>query len=133
MHKKTKADLEKELADVIQKNKELESRLANLGSDRLRASEEKYRLLAENMSDMIWVLDTAEMKLKYVSPSVEKLRGYTAEEALALNFEEQLTADSFETIMSKYPTRIANYLAGDPAAEVKTDEVLQPCKDGSTV
>lgn len=133
MHKKTKADLEKELADVIQKNKELESRLANLGSDRLRASEEKYRLLAENMSDMIWVLDTAEMKFKYVSPSVEKLRGYTAEEALALNFEEQLTADSFETIMSKYPTRIANYLAGDPAAEVKTDEVLQPCKDGSTV
>ena len=53
MHKKTKADLEKELADVIQKNKELESRLANMGSDRLRASEEKYRLLAENMSDMI--------------------------------------------------------------------------------
>ncbi len=133
MGRRTKADLEKELAEVTQKNKELELRLANTDSDELRASEEKYRLLAENMSDMIWVLDTASMKFKYVSPSVEKLRGYTVEEAMALKFEEQLTSGSFETIMSKYPKRIANFLAGDPSAVVKTDEVLQPCKDGSTV
>lgn len=133
MGTKTKTDLEKELAEVIQKNKALELRLANSESEKLRASEEKYRLLAENMSDMVWVLDTASMKFKYVSPSVAKLRGYTVEEALALNFEEQLTAASFETIMAKYPARIANFLAGDPSAVVKTDEVLQPCKDGSTV
>ncbi len=133
MGRRTKADLEKDLAEVSQKNKELELRLANTNSDELRASEEKHRLLAENMSDMIWVLDTASMKFKYVSPSVQKLRGYTVEEAMALKLEEQLTPESFETIMSKFPKRIANFLAGDPSAVVKTDEALQPCKDGSTV
>ena len=96
-------------------------RLANSESEKLRASEEKYRLLAENMSDMVWVLDTASMKFKYVSPSVAKLRGYTVEEALTLNFEEQMTAASFETIMAKYPARIANFLPGDPSPVVKTD------------
>ena len=45
----------------------------------LNDSEKRYRLLAENARDVIWVLDE-NMKYKYVSPSVKKLRGYTSEE-----------------------------------------------------
>ena len=52
---------------------------------RLQASEEKYRLIAENASDVIWTTDY-DGNFTYVSPSVEKLRGFTVEEVMESNF-----------------------------------------------
>ncbi len=46
--------------------------------ERLRESEEKYRRIAENMSDVIWTIDT-DLNTTYVSPSVERLIGEPAE------------------------------------------------------
>ncbi len=45
----------------------------------LRASEHKYRFLTEHTTDVIWSLD-AELRIDYISPSDEKLRGFKAEE-----------------------------------------------------
>jgi len=47
----------------------------------LRQSEEQYRLLAENVTDLIWTSD-ANQRLTYVSPSITDLLGYSVEEAL---------------------------------------------------
>ncbi len=133
MGKATKAELEEELARANQKIFDLENRFLHTTEEEVRASEEKYRLLAENISDVVWVLDTATMRFKYVSPSVKKLRGYTVEEALSQSFEEQMVPESFANIMAKYPKRMENFLANDPSAVTKVDEILQPRKDGSTV
>ena len=46
---------------------------------KLRESERAYRLLAENVSDVIWVTDM-ELRPTYISPSVTRLLGYTVEE-----------------------------------------------------
>jgi PAS domain S-box-containing protein len=70
-----------------------------------RASEAKYRLLAEHVGDVIWVLGEDE-KLVYVSPSVEQLRGFRADTALAQSLEQMLTPDSVE--------RLRSYLASPP-------------------
>ena len=45
------------------------------GSDRLRDSENRYRQLAESISDVIFTTD-AQLVLNYLSPSVEELLGY---------------------------------------------------------
>lgn len=42
-------------------------------------SERKYRLIAENTDDVIWLLDN-EMHIRYISPSIEKLLGYNSKE-----------------------------------------------------
>ena len=46
-----------------------------LASDHLRASENRYRQLAESISDVIFTTD-AQLVLSYISPSVEELLGY---------------------------------------------------------
>ncbi len=40
--------------------------------------EHRYKLLAENSDDVIWLFDEA-MRLEYISPSISKLMGYTSE------------------------------------------------------
>jgi PAS domain-containing protein len=54
-------------------------------------NERRYRLLADNAQDVIWTLDLASRRLSYLSPSVARLTGYTAEEALALPLQRLLT------------------------------------------
>ncbi len=48
----------------------------------LAVSEKRYRLLTENVSDVIWVTDL-QLKPTYFNPSVTRLLGYSVEEAMA--------------------------------------------------
>jgi PAS domain S-box-containing protein len=101
--------------------------------EQLRISEQQYRLLAENMTDVIWLLDTATMKIIYVSPSVQRLLGYTPAEALALGVEQLMTAPFLPSVSADLPGHIAAFLKGDPNRVTQTTEIEQPRKDGSTV
>ena len=55
--------------------------------DDLKTSEERYRLLAENISDVIWTKDLSG-KITYISPSFEKLTGISADEAIGMTMEQ---------------------------------------------
>lgn len=100
-------------------------------NEALKASEMRYRLLAENVSDVIWILDVNEMRFRYVSPSVERLRGYTVEEVLQQKLEEVLTPQALQVFKEKLPQYVQKFLDGEAGSHV--NEVEQPCKDGSTV
>ena len=101
---------------------------------KIRANEEKYRLLAENVTDVIWRMDIATMKFLYISPSTQKQSGFSPEEALARNIEDVLTPKSLE-IASRV---IAEELELDqkPGADPFRSRIMeleQYHKDGSKI
>ena len=99
----------------------------------LQASESRYRLIAENTADVIWIMDLASGRFSYVSPSVERLRGYTPQEVLGQTMADALTPESLLRVTEGLPARIASLEVDDPGAAVSVDEVDQPRKDGSVV
>lgn len=97
----------------------------------LDASEERYRLLTENVSDVIWVLDLDRNRFRYISPSIERLRGYTVEEALAQNIADALTPEGQAYLASVLPGRLEAFHNGQVQSYI--DEFEQLCKDGTTI
>ena len=100
--------------------------------DILRDSENRYRLLAENVSDVIWMLDLRTGRFTYVSPSVERLHGYAVAEIMQLPLSSVLTPDSLAVVMAA----LAEARQGGGAAPPligKRLELEQVRKDGSTV
>lgn len=65
--------------------------------EKLQKSEERYKFLAENMADIVWTVDM-DFKATYVSPSIEKVLGYTPEERTQQKMEEQVTPDTFKRV-----------------------------------
>ena len=59
----------------------------------LQASEERYRLIADNTADHIWIFDM-DLNLKYTSPAVMKMKGFTVKEVLSQSLEEMMTPAS---------------------------------------
>ena len=59
----------------------------------LRKSENRYRFLTENIKDVVWIMDPETMRFLYISPSVEKLRGYTPEEIISEPVTKALTEE----------------------------------------
>ena len=101
----------------------------------LRSNREHYRLLEDNVTDVIWTLDM-DLNLTYISPSVEQSRGYTVEEAMALSLEETLPPKSLRRVRKLF-ARAAKIsqakTVGTPRASAWSLEMENYCKDGSTI
>ena len=99
----------------------------------LKESEAKYRLLAENATDVIWTRDM-DLRLTYISPSVERLRGYTPQEVISQTVEQSMTPQSAELSRRVLAEELAREADGsaDPARS-RTLEIEMNRRDGATV
>ena len=101
----------------------------------LSASEQRYRILAENASDVIWAADM-NMQMNYVSPAVEKLFGYTVEESLTKDVFQSMTPESAQFALSFF-AQILMELKTEPKEPLRgasrSLELEWVRKDGSTV
>lgn len=99
----------------------------------LRESEKRYRLLADNVSDIIVTIDLS-LRFTYVSPSSAPLLGYNAEELTGRTLQEISTPASFGAAMQILTEEVALEAAGtqDPKrSRTLTLELIR--KDESTV
>ncbi len=101
-------------------------------AEELKISEKRYRLLAENVTDIIWTIDLPTLKFDYLSPSVERVRGFTPEEAMALSLEESVSPASLERVQSLLAEELAyEQTPGTNPNRTRTIEIEHSCKDGS--
>jgi PAS domain S-box-containing protein len=99
----------------------------------LRLSEEKYRLLAENISDIIWTMDM-NLRFMYVSPSLETTTGYTPDEMMNLTLDKIMTRDSFKAALDVFEEEKAIEASGmQNQVRTQSIELEEICKDGSTI
>jgi PAS domain S-box-containing protein len=94
----------------------------------LRASEGRYRLIADNVQDVLWKFEIGRQRASYVSPSISRLTGYTPEEAMGQSLEDALTPTSVELLR-----KAISFLIEHPEVAKKVLELEACCKDGSTV
>lgn len=131
-----------------------ESRLAE---QELRKSEERLRLIADNVTDIVWVghvegvpdlaafepgqagvKDAGELldrfRFTFYSPSVEQILGYTVEEALQLRVADIMTPASYEILKKRYAAAVAA-LKQDPLIQTRhrTIELEYRRRDGEGV
>ena len=100
--------------------------------EEVRDSERRYRLLADNVTDIIWTTDL-NLKFTYISPSIVQT-GYTVEEAMAQSVEEFLGPASLDLSKQAIARELAE--GGRESANpfgALTLELGFPGKDGVTL
>jgi PAS domain S-box-containing protein len=72
----------------------------------LQQSEEKYRFLAENITDVIWTVDL-EGNPTYISPAIEELIGFTPEEFMAMPMRDYMVQEDYDAMMELLSEELA--------------------------
>jgi len=99
----------------------------------LRESEEKYRWVLNNMADVITVMDM-NLHFTYISPSIIRMRGYTAEETVAQTLEQVMTPESLQISAKVFEEEMKLEASGTADLDrIRIVEAEQYRKDGSIV
>lgn len=98
--------------------------------EKLRISDERYRLLADNVLDVLWTIQL-DGQITYMSPSLFRYRGFTPEELMQMPLKDQFTPESFAIVAQGLETARADVAAGRPVNF--RSEVQELCKDGRIV
>jgi PAS domain S-box-containing protein len=79
-----------------------------IAEQKLKESEEKYRIISENANDLITIADT-KMKLEYINEQVHKrLMGYTEEDLLGMNGLDLIHPDEKEMVLQEFLKALKN-------------------------
>ena len=95
----------------------------------LQISEHRHRLIAERSTDVICTLNL-DGRFTYISPSVERLTGYTSEEVIVKPWGELFHPESWGTVGRSLAEVCANVQARLPV-QIHSQEVAVRCKDGA--
>ena len=96
----------------------------------LSESENRYRMLAETIKDVLFVQDM-DLHVTYVSPSVTWLFGYSVEEAYDLEMKDIMTPESYKRGVDSFHTAVSRS-NGDGDMDIPFMEYEYIRKDGST-
>ncbi len=122
--------------ELIKRIRDLEAENKGLRHDleTVKFNENKFRMMIENVPDIIWTLSAETLHTEYLSPAVETMLGYSVEEAWNKSVKELVTPATFE-FGAGYLADILKKVGSNPEYAKKTHsfEVEYICKDGSTL
>lgn len=116
------------LADYI--NKMLSS--LEEQSKTIRDSEMKYKLIAENTADTIWLMDL-NLNFLYISPSEKSMRGYSADETIHQSMKDILTPQSYIKATTFFENHLRKFINGENPETTFTIELEQIHKNKSII
>jgi len=93
----------------ITDRRQTEKRLAEKNKESLRASEEKYRLLVENINEIFYILDN-QGNIMYISPAVERLTKYKVGDLLGKPFIPIIYPDDLPALLDNIKHLAAGHL-----------------------
>jgi PAS domain S-box-containing protein len=103
-------------------------------SDRLKQKieelEKKHRIVADNLLDAIWVIDVETLQYDYITPSIEKISGYTADEFKKFTIADRLTPESLHKVEAILAEEIPRFEQGVKAIQTLDVELIH--KNGNT-
>ena len=99
----------------------------------LAESEARYRLLAENVVDVIWVYDLVQGCYTYFNSATETTTGFTREESMQRTLMGSLAPESQGRVQALLAQALAGLAAGDESQRSQTIEVELIGKDGSLI
>ena len=99
----------------------------------LTRSKYMYKLLADNIKEVVCVYNITQGSHLYVSPSVSNLRGYSVEEAMSETLVESLTLESRPVFEKAVKEAETDFLRKPDQDLPFFLEVKQRCKDGSEI
>lgn len=96
-------------------------------------SEQKYRLITEKISDVVWIMDLTGKSL-FVSQSIENFTGYTVDEYLKQSISERFTPESAALALSIFEDEVNIYKSTNVRRkDFKKILILDyRCKDGKS-
>lgn len=68
--------------------------------EKLRYSEQRYKLIVENVLDAIWTIDT-KLNFTFINPAIKDLMGYDPEEWVGCNISKFATKEDFAYMAQK--------------------------------
>jgi len=80
-------------------------RTVELRASELKASEEKYRRLVDNMTDVVFSIDL-KGNFTFCSQAAEKMTGYSVQQLLSMNMKELIAPEHFPEIQERLQARI---------------------------
>lgn len=98
----------------------------------LRNSEQKHRLLSENIIDIIWTMDM-DLNYTYISPAATRLQGWTPADLETMTLERSLTPASLKKAARIFAEQLAFSDQTGRYNRSMTMELELNCKDGSPV
>ncbi|MBN1381390.1 MAG: PAS domain S-box protein [Deltaproteobacteria bacterium] len=98
----------------------------------LQESEKRYRRLASNVTDLVVEWEENPFKAAYVTPSAERLFGYSNDDLKHITLEKVISP-KYQNKLREFVTRMNEALKADPSYIPPPIETPVICKDGSIV
>ncbi len=99
-------------------------------NEKIKELEEKNKALVENLIDAIWKLDVETLKFEFITSSIEKISGYSADEYKNCHIKDRMTLESFQKVVQVITQEKPKFEKGEK--NIRTVEIELVHKNGKT-